>query len=144
MLYYINYNDITIGPMTEDQLFSYPVTPQTPICTEANQQWAPLFTHPLLMERLSRKAPSQNPLELNTTGKDKIVAGVLAILLGGLGAQYFYIGKISGGIICILLSAISCGLWGVITLIQGILMLTMTQAEFERKYVLSTSTFPVF
>lgn len=36
------------------------------------------------------------------------------------------------------------GLWGILTLIQGVMMLTMTQADFERKYVLSSSTFPLF
>ena len=72
------------------------------------------------------------------------MCGVLAIVLGTLGVHYFYLGKIGGGIICLLLSIVTCGLWGIVTLIQGIMMLTMSQAEFERKYVLSTSTFPLF
>ncbi|MCC8038121.1 MAG: TM2 domain-containing protein [Bacteroidales bacterium] len=72
------------------------------------------------------------------------MAGVLAILLGGLGVQYFYLGKIGGGFITILLSLCTCGCWSILTLVQGILMLTMPNQEFERKYVYSNSVFPLF
>lgn len=144
MKYYITYNDQSIGPMTEDQLFAYPITPQTPICTEENLQWAPLYTYPALMERLNTINQTKTPADYNTTGKDRIVAGVLAILLGSLGAQYFYCGKITGGVICILLSIVTCGLWSFISFIQGIIMLTMTQQDFENKYVKNPATFPVF
>ena len=57
---------------------------------------------------------------------------------------YFYVGKVAGGFICLLLSVITCGIWNIVTLIQGILMLTMSQADFEKKYVLNNSTFPLF
>lgn len=144
MHYFITYNGQTVGPMSKEQIFAYPVTPQTPVCTEDNQQWAPLYTFPDLMEMLKIESSRPNPAEVNTTGKDKIVCGVLAILLGFFGAQYFYVGKVGGGFICLLLSVITCGIWNIVTLIQGILMLTMSQADFEKKYVLNNSTFPLF
>lgn len=78
------------------------------------------------------------------SGKSRGVAGLLAILLGTLGVHYFYVGKVGGGLICILLSIITCGIWGIVALIQGIMLLTMTQEEFERKWVYSQSTFPLF
>lgn len=77
-------------------------------------------------------------------GKSRGVAGLLAILIGGLGIHYFYINKTTGGIYCILLTLVTCGLWSTITLVQGILFLTMTNQEFENKFVLSQSEFPVF
>lgn len=120
---------------------SYPVTPDTPVCTENNQQWQPLYTHPELMEMLGRVRSAE---EINTTGKDKTLCGILAILLGGVGAHYFYLGKVGGALICILLSLVTCGLWGIVTLVQGIVMLTMTQSEFEKKYVMNPATFPLF
>lgn len=144
MKYFITFNGQTIGPMTIDQLVSYPVNQDTPVCTEDNQVWQPLYTHPELMEALNRSAAYRSPSEINTTGKDKILCGILALLLGGFGAHYFYLGKIGGAIICILLTLVTCGAWSIITLIQGILILTMTQAQFEQKYVLSKSTFPIF
>ncbi len=78
------------------------------------------------------------------SGKSRGIAGLLAILLGSIGVHYFYLGKIGGGIICILLTLITCGLWSILTLIQGILFFTMPQEKFEQKYVYSTSTFPLF
>lgn len=78
------------------------------------------------------------------SGKSRGVAGLLAILLGYLGIHYFYCGKATGGIICILLCLVSCGVWGVVTFIQGIMMMCMRSDEFERKYVYSQSTFPLF
>lgn len=78
------------------------------------------------------------------SGKSRGVAGLLAIFLGGLGIHYFYCGKGGGGAICILLTIVTCGAWSILTLIQGIMMLTMSCEDFERKYVYSQSTFPLF
>ena len=144
MKYFITYNGQTIGPMTIEQLMSYPVTPDTPVCTEDNQVWQPLYAYPELMETINRYTACRNDVEVNTTGKDKVLCGILALLLGGFGAHYFYLGKIGGAIICILLCLVTCGAWSVVTFIQGILILTMTQAQFEQKFVLTPSTFPIY
>ncbi|MBD5179164.1 MAG: TM2 domain-containing protein [Bacteroidales bacterium] len=77
-------------------------------------------------------------------GKCRGVAALLAIFLGYFGAQYFYLGKGWAGVIVLLLSLCSCGLWQVISTIQGVLMLCMTNDEFERKYVQTSATFPLF
>lgn len=85
-----------------------------------------------------------NPFDCGPDGKSRGVAGLLAIFLGYLGIEYFYIGKWQGGIITILLSLITCGGWSVITLIQGIMMLCMSNSEFRRKFVDTPSIFPLF
>lgn len=77
-------------------------------------------------------------------GKSRGVAGLLAILVGTLGVHYFYLGKVGGGLLTILLCFITCGLWSFLVLVQGILMLCMTNEEFERKYVTNQSSFPLF
>ena len=77
-------------------------------------------------------------------GKEKVVAGLLAIFLGWLGIHYFYLGKTTAGIITIVLSACTCGIWSLLMLVQGILMLTMSDADFEEKYVDNEKTFPLF
>lgn len=77
-------------------------------------------------------------------GKSRGVAGLLAIFLGGIGVQYFYLGKTMAGVITILLTLVTCGLWEIVTLIQGILMLCMTNVDFRHKYLLTTSSFPLF
>jgi TM2 domain-containing membrane protein YozV len=78
------------------------------------------------------------------SGKARGVAALLAIFLGSLGIQYFYLGKNTAGIIALVVSLVTCGIPGIIWLIQGILMFTMSQEDFERKYVNTTSTFPLF
>ncbi len=81
-------------------------------------------------------------------GKSRGVAGLLAILLGAFGAQYFYLGKTSAGIICLIITLITCGIaaavLSILFLIQGIMMMTMTQQEFDNKYTNTSSSFPIF
>ena len=50
----------------------------------------------------------------------------------------------SGGVAGVIITLCLCGIPSIIWLIQGILMLCMNQQDFERKYVYSTSTFPLF
>lgn len=117
-------------------------------------QWAPAYTVPDLMTLISSSHhPQYAPGSDNCppagalvadSGKSKVTAGVLAILLGGLGIQYFYLGKVGGGFITILLTLVTCGIWEIITFVQGILMLTMSQQEFDRKFVNTDKTFPLF
>lgn len=80
------------------------------------------------------------------SGKNRGVAGILAIILGSLGIHYFYMGKNTAGIICLVLTLFSCGiaatLLSVMGIVQGILMLTMSEEEFENRYIYTTSTFP--
>ena len=77
-------------------------------------------------------------------GRSRGVCALLAIFIGALGIHYFYIGKSIAGLLCILLSVVTFGLWGVVMLIQGIVMLTMTNEQFCNKYIMSGSDFPVF
>lgn len=65
-------------------------------------------------------------------GKNKVVAGVLGILLGGLGIHHFYLGSTVSGIICLLTSCIAIG--GIIGLIEGIMLLVMSDEDFDKRY----------
>jgi hypothetical protein len=64
--------------------------------------------------------------------KSKVAAGVLGIILGGIGAHKFYLGNIGMGILYLVFS------WtfipSLVGFIEGILYLTMSDAEFARKY----------
>ncbi len=85
--------------------------------------------------------------ENGPSGKSRGVAALLAIFLGCLGIHYSYLGKNTAGIVFLLVTVCSCGTIGtigLITLIQGIIMLTMTQEDFEKKYVNTLSSFPLF
>ncbi len=77
-------------------------------------------------------------------GKSRGVAALLAILLGSLGIHYFYLGKTTAGILAIVLNLVTCGIFGLLIFVQGILMFCMDNEKFREKYILSTSTFPLF
>lgn len=65
----------------------------------------------------------------------KVVAGILAILLGWLGVHKFILGYTKEGLLMILFSIISCGIAGsLIGLIEGIVYLTKTDEEFYQTY----------
>ena len=63
----------------------------------------------------------------------KLVAGLLAILLGGFGVHKFYLGYTKEGVIQLLLSLVCVG--GIIGIIEGILYLTKSDAEFVATYI---------
>lgn len=63
----------------------------------------------------------------------KLVAGLLAILLGGLGVHKFYLGYTKEGVIQLLLSLVCIG--GIIGIIEGIIYLTKTDEEFVATYI---------
>jgi TM2 domain-containing membrane protein YozV len=69
----------------------------------------------------------------------KVVAGVLAILLGALGIHKFYLGYQKAGIIMLLVSVLTCGfagaIMGIIGLVEGIIYLTKSDEEFVATYV---------
>jgi TM2 domain-containing membrane protein YozV len=64
----------------------------------------------------------------------KVPAGVLGILLGGLGIHKFYLGYTTEGILQIVLS-LACGLGALIGLIEGIIYLTKSDEEFVNTYI---------
>jgi TM2 domain-containing membrane protein YozV len=69
----------------------------------------------------------------------KIVAGILGIVLGGLGIHKFILGYQKEGLIMLLVSVLSCftlaGVMHVIGIIEGIMYLTKSDEEFVRTYI---------
>lgn len=65
--------------------------------------------------------------------KDRTTAAIFALLLGGLGAHHFYLGNVGRGVLYVLF------VWtfipAIVGFIEGILYLTKTDEEFQRKYV---------
>lgn len=67
-----------------------------------------------------------------TNKKSRVAAILLALFLGGLGAHKFYLGKAGQGLLYL------CFFWtfipACVALIEAIIYLTMSDAEFEAKY----------
>ena len=64
----------------------------------------------------------------------KVLAGVLAILLGSIGVHKFILGYTKEGVIQIVLTFVTCGLGTIIPLIEGIIYLTKSDEEFYNTY----------
>ena len=67
----------------------------------------------------------------------KILAGVLAIVIGSLGIHKFILGYTQEGIIQIVITIVTCGIGGIIPLIEGIIYLTKSDEEFYQTYQVS-------
>jgi TM2 domain-containing membrane protein YozV len=73
----------------------------------------------------------------------KLTAGILAILLSGFGIHKFYLGYTTEGVIMLVATlgagVVTCGatalIMSVIGVVEGVIYLTKTDAEFERIYV---------
>ena len=76
-------------------------------------------------------APQQPMYASNAPAKSRTTAGVLGILLGGIGVNKFYMGKIGAGIVYILL----CWTWipAIVGLVEGIIYLVEDDARFNAK-----------
>lgn len=75
----------------------------------------------------------------STKSDKRIIAGVLGILLGSFGIHKFVLGYTVEGVIMLVITLATCGFGatviGVIGLIEGIIYLTKTDAEFDAIYV---------
>lgn len=138
------FNGQQVGPMTKENLEAYGITADSKVWREGMAEWQPVYMIPELMEIANKSVPPHMDQPVVDRTKDKTVAGILAILLGGLGVQYFYLGKVGAGLVTILLTIVTCGIWEILTLVQGIMMLVMTQEEFNSKYVYTSKFLPLF
>lgn len=96
--------------------------PQTPV--QSAPQAAQVY--------VNYQQPVVNPERANWPIKNKIVAGVLALLLGGLGIHKFYLGKTGKGILYLLFC------WTYIPaflgFIEGLIILCGNDENFQIKY----------
>lgn len=65
----------------------------------------------------------------------KTTAGVLGIILGGLGIHRFILGDVTGGILRIIITVITCGVGSLIGFVEGIIYLTKSDEEFIQTYI---------
>jgi len=70
----------------------------------------------------------------NNGENKKIIAGILAIVIGSLGIHKFILGYSKEGIIQIIITFVTCGIGGIIGLIEGIIYLTKSDEEFYQTY----------
>lgn len=64
----------------------------------------------------------------------KVLAGIMGILFGSLGIHKFVLGYTNEGIIQLVVSIVTCGLFGIVGFIEGIIYLTKSDEEFYNTY----------
>lgn len=64
----------------------------------------------------------------------KLVAGIVAILIGSLGIHKFILGYTKEGIIQLVATFVTCGIASIIPFIEGIIYLTKSDEEFYNTY----------
>jgi TM2 domain-containing membrane protein YozV len=108
--------------------------PGQPYIPQPNYQYAPQPTQPA--------SSSNRTAGIGSAYKDKWVAAVLAFLLGTFGIHKFYLGYKNEGLIMLLVSILGSCLAGagalvmlVISMIEAVRYVILTQEDFERKYV---------
>jgi len=87
--------------------------------------------------------PPMLPAHSQQQKTDRTTAGLLAILLGGLGIHKFMMGYQQQGIIMLAISLgggfVTCGIASlvihIIAIVEGVIYFGMTDAEFERTYI---------
>ena len=84
--------------------------------------------------RRAAKACSHDSSPARIADTNQLTAGVLALLLGGLGVHKFYLGAWGWGLVYVVLSWtwVQTGL----ALLEGVRYLTLREAEFQREAVL--------
>ena len=108
---------------------------------EGSTDWKPLNGFPEFSTSAS-VPPLMSPLR-DERASTKIAAGICAILLGALGVHKFILGYTGTGLIMLLVTFVgfflTCGISSyamiIIGIIEGILYLTKSDAEFIRTYV---------
>ena len=77
----------------------------------------------------------ENWNEATANGENKkMICGILAIVIGSLGIHKFVLGYTKEGIIQIVLTVVTCGLAGIVGLVEGIIYLTKSDEEFYQTY----------
>ncbi len=114
------------GPVSEEQLREWMsqgrANAQTLVQIEGATDWKPLAQCPEFTAHLT--ALSAPPIAQNfDTRKSRLAAGILGIVLGGLGVHRFYLGYVGIGVAQIVVTFCTMGLGAIWGLIEGILIL---------------------
>jgi TM2 domain-containing membrane protein YozV len=150
--YYIADGATQKGPFPREHLLAQGLRPETIVWTDGMSQWqradsipelASLFVAPPIAPPVGYATPAATlgpqfaPESINGT---KVAAGICGIILGALGVHKFILGFTGAGVTMLLISILSCGLGAVVMhvfgIIEGIIYLTKSDADFYQTYVI--------
>ena len=112
------------------------ISPAAMAWQAGSPQWVPISSvvpmpHQMTMARLSESQPIHS--------SNRILAGIMGLLFGGLGIHKFVLGYTGAGVIMLAITLLTCGygwiVMGLIGFIEGVVYLTKSDREFHRDYV---------
>lgn len=145
-----------VRPLTEKSAPTPPPAPPAPTAMRSDPWSNPVTSQPL------SNAPRPAPYTSSDVSQKKMIAGILAIVFGSLGVHKFYLGMNTPGITVlginlgawilavilgiltlgvgllatIPLASLITGALGILGLVEGIIYLTKSDADFEREYLI--------
>jgi TM2 domain-containing membrane protein YozV len=140
------------GPHSQSELASFvaagTISPMAMAWRQGLPQWIPLSS----IVQMPGYAPTGPAPHLGyqpfpaAASSNRVTAGIFGILLGGLGIHKFILGYPGAGIAMLLVTVLTCGwggsgwggiVMGVIGLVEGIIYLTKSDAQFYQEYVVN-------
>lgn len=145
--YYIAIGSAQKGPFPREHLLAQGLRPDTMVWTDGMVQWQRADSIPELASLFAAATVSYAtpvgqgavPLAYDDVNGKKIAAGICGILLGAFGIHKFILGFTGAGLTMLLISVLSCGIGAgvmhIFGIIEGIIYLTKSDAEFYDIYV---------
>ena len=137
------------GPVNIDQIRRWlaenRLRADTLVQAEGSLEWKPLSSFPELAAELKTIPPTITPpgavpaFVSNPRASNKIPAGICGIILGAFGVHKFILGYTGTGVLMLLVTILSCGVFypvmHLIGLIEGIIYLAKSDDDFVHTYV---------
>lgn len=89
----------------------------------------------------SRRKITKNLIKMETvennnskTESKRLLAGILAIVLGPFAVHKFILGYTKEGVIQLIVNFVTCGVASIISIIEGVIYLTKSDEEFIETY----------
>jgi TM2 domain-containing membrane protein YozV len=142
-MWYYAHRGQQYGPISEQQLkdllAARQLSPYDLVWREGMQDWQTAISVPELAGFVAALGPVPPPLPVMNIESQRIAAGVLGRLFGSLGVHKFYLGMPVQGIILLLATVLTCGIGAMVThvigIIEGIIYLSKSDAEFYQTYL---------
>jgi TM2 domain-containing membrane protein YozV len=110
-------------------------------CVNCQAQLSPVSGGYQPMQSVNQAA-SGAMTDWKALGADKkILAGILGIVVGAFGIHKFVLGYTTEGLIMLLITVLTCGIFGMVSsiigIVEGVIYLTKSDEEFVRTYLQS-------